>query len=69
LFDQCGIDPQAGARPMRRLVKMWVEDTVADFLISNRGGDVVDLRMIVEGGRPVVRTTNEDAVTYGRDVS
>jgi len=68
LFDQCGIDPQAGARPMRRLVKMWVEDTVADFLISNRGEDVVELRMIVEGGRPVVRTTNEDAVTHGRDV-
>ncbi len=37
LFDQCGIDPQAGARPLRRLVKLWVEDAVADYLIRAPG--------------------------------
>ncbi len=68
LLDQCGVDPQAGARPLRRLVKMWVEDTVADFLISNRTEDGVELRMIVEGGRPVVQAANKDTVTLGQDV-
>ncbi len=69
LFDQCGIDPQAGARPLRRLVKLWVEDTVADFLILNRDEDDFELRMIVEGGRPVVNTWNKDTVTLGQEVS
>ena len=68
LFDQCGIDPLAGARPLRRLIKLWVEDTVADFLISNRDEGVVEIRMVVEGGRPVVRILNEDAVIHGQDV-
>jgi ATP-dependent Clp protease ATP-binding subunit ClpC len=67
LLDRCGVDPQAGARPLRRLVKMWVEDTVADFLILNRAEDVIELTMIVEGGRPVVHATNKDAVTLGQD--
>jgi ATP-dependent Clp protease ATP-binding subunit ClpC len=68
LFDQCGIDPQAGARPLRRLVKLWVEDAVADFLILNRDQEDVELRMIVEGGRPVVKTWKKDTVTHGQDV-
>jgi ATP-dependent Clp protease ATP-binding subunit ClpC len=68
LFDQCGIDPQAGARPLRRLVKLWVEDTVADYLISNRDEDGVELRMFVDGGRPVVKTRNEDTVIHGQDI-
>jgi len=68
LFDQCGIDPQAGARPLRRLVKLWVEDAVADFLILNRDEEDVELRMIVEGGRPVVKTWKKDTVTHGQDV-
>ncbi len=68
LFDQCGIDPQAGARPLRRLVKLWVEDAVADFLILNRDEEDVELRMIVEGGRPVVKTWKKDTVTHGQEV-
>lgn len=68
LFDQCGIDPQAGARPLRRLVKLWVEDAVADFLILNRDEEDVEMRMIVEGGRPVVKTWKKDTVTHGQDV-
>jgi ATP-dependent Clp protease ATP-binding subunit ClpC len=67
LFDQCGIDPLAGARPLRRLVKLWVEDAVADFLISNRSDDVVDIKMVVEGGRPVVRAARQDSVVQGQD--
>jgi ATP-dependent Clp protease ATP-binding subunit ClpC len=54
LLAQCGVDPQAGARPLRRLVKMWVEDAVADYLILNRHGGEVVLNMHLRDGRPVV---------------
>jgi ATP-dependent Clp protease ATP-binding subunit ClpC len=67
LFDQCGIDPQAGARPLRRLVKLWVEDAVADFLILNRDAEEAGLRMWVEGGRPVVATEDSSVVTQRED--
>ena len=68
LLEQCGIDPQAGARPLRRLVKLWVEDAVADFLIQNRGDEGIDLRMWVQKGRPVVELKDKDVVTQGRNV-
>jgi ATP-dependent Clp protease ATP-binding subunit ClpA len=61
------VDPQAGARPLRRLVKRWVEDAVADYLIQNRSSDDVALRMWVEEGRPVVEIKDRDVVTQGRD--
>jgi ATP-dependent Clp protease ATP-binding subunit ClpC len=67
LFEQCGIDPQAGARPLRRLVKLWVEDAVADFLILNRDAEEAELRVWVEGGRPVVATEGSSVVTQGED--
>jgi ATP-dependent Clp protease ATP-binding subunit ClpA len=67
LLSRCGVDPQAGARPLRRLVKLWVEDAVADFLILNRDEEDVELRMIVEGGRPVVKTWKKDTVTHGQE--
>jgi ATP-dependent Clp protease ATP-binding subunit ClpC len=54
LLAQCGVDPQAGARPLRRLVKMWVEDAVADYLILNRHGGEVVLNMHLRDDRPVV---------------
>ncbi len=54
LLDQCGMDPQAGARPLRRLVKMWVEDAVADFLILNRIDRAVVLDVKLRDGRPAV---------------
>jgi len=64
LFDQCGIDPQAGARPLRRLVKLWVEDAVADYLIQHRDADSAELRMWIEDERPVV--ASGDAVAVGQ---
>jgi ATP-dependent Clp protease ATP-binding subunit ClpC len=67
LFDQCGNDPQAGARPLRRLVKLWVEDAVADFLIQNRDAEGGELRMWVEGDRPIVATADSGVVTQGED--
>jgi ATP-dependent Clp protease ATP-binding subunit ClpC len=54
LFAKCGMDPQAGARPLRRLVKLWVEDAVADYLINHRGGQEVHLFMRLSDDRPVV---------------
>jgi ATP-dependent Clp protease ATP-binding subunit ClpC len=67
LCEQCGVDPQAGARPLRRLVKLWVEDAVADHLIQNRNSDDAALRMWVEEGRPVVEIKDRDMVAEGRD--
>jgi ATP-dependent Clp protease ATP-binding subunit ClpC len=67
LFDRCGIDPQAGARPLRRLVKQWVEDAVADYLIQHRDADGAELRMWVEKECPVVATKDASAVVQGED--
>ena len=67
LFDRCGIDPQAGARPLRRLVKLWVEDAVADYLIQHRDAEGAELRMWVEEERPVVATRDVTAVVQGED--
>jgi len=67
IFDRCGIDPQAGARPLRRLVKLWVEDAVADYLIQHRDAEGADLRMWVEEERPVVATRDVTAVVQGED--
>ncbi len=67
LFDQCGIDPQAGARPLRRLVKLWVEDAVADYLIQHREAEGAKLRMWIESERPVVAARDAAAVVQGED--
>ena len=66
LLERCGVDPQAGARPLRRLVKLWVEDAVADYLIQNRSSDEIALRMWIEEGRPVVDAKDKDVVTQGQ---
>jgi ATP-dependent Clp protease ATP-binding subunit ClpC len=67
LLEQCGTDPQAGARPLRRLIKLWVEDAVADFLILHRRGREVQLSMRLQEGKPVVEAT--EVVTHGRESS
>jgi ATP-dependent Clp protease ATP-binding subunit ClpC len=67
LLEQCGIDPQAGARPLRRLVKLWVEDAVADYLIRHRDEDEVGINVRVEGGRPVVAPEGRDVVAQGKE--
>jgi ATP-dependent Clp protease ATP-binding subunit ClpC len=67
LSERCGHDPQAGARPLRRLIKLWVEDAVADFLIQNRSAESVELHMRVEEGQPVVDLKGKRIVTQGQD--
>jgi ATP-dependent Clp protease ATP-binding subunit ClpC len=67
LFERCGHDPQAGARPLRRLIKLWVEDAVADYLIQNRSAEIVELHMRVEEGQPVVDSKGKQIVTQGQD--
>ena len=67
LFERCGHDPQAGARPLRRLIKLWVEDAVADFLIQHRRAENVELHMRVEEGQPVVDSKGKRIVTQGQD--
>jgi ATP-dependent Clp protease ATP-binding subunit ClpC len=67
LLDKCGLDPQAGARPLRRLVKLWVEDAVADYLIHHRTEEEVQLHMRLEGDQPVVEAV--DTVTSIQETS
>ncbi len=67
LLDRCGVDPQAGARPLRRLVKQWVEDAVADFLIQHRYEDGMDLRVSVQHDRPFVEVGSGSPVAQGQD--
>jgi ATP-dependent Clp protease ATP-binding subunit ClpC len=67
LLERCGVDPQAGARPLRRLIKQWVEDAVADYLILNRPGEGSELRVWVEDDQPVVGLGSRNAVTQGQD--
>jgi len=54
LSEKCGLDSQAGARPLRRLVKLWVEDAVADHLILNRSDGEVVLNISLQDNKPVV---------------
>jgi ATP-dependent Clp protease ATP-binding subunit ClpC len=54
LCEQCSQDPQSGARPLRRLVKLWVEDAVADYLIQRRESDPPFLSVRMSEGHPVV---------------
>jgi ATP-dependent Clp protease ATP-binding subunit ClpC len=65
LLEQCGVDPQAGARPLRRLIKLWVEDAVADFLIQNRSVGGVRLRMRLADGRPQAEVLDSPVRTQG----
>ncbi len=55
LVERCGVDPRAGARPLRRLVQRWVEDAVADHLIARRGRRGGErLRIELRGDAPAV---------------
>ena len=54
LLERCGSDRQAGARPLRRLIQLWIDDAVADYLISHRHRDRHDLNMHISSGRPLV---------------
>ncbi len=56
LLDECGIDPQAGARPLRRLVQLWIEDAVADHLIRPGGDGDRELRVRIGDDGPVVES-------------
>jgi len=58
LLQQCETDPQAGARPLRRLVKLWIEDEVADYLIQHRSNNRLHLVMRLKDGRPKVETSD-----------
>ncbi len=67
LLERCGVDPQAGARPLRRLVKQWVEDAVADYLIQHRATEGVELQVWVHDDNPVVGLGSRSAVAQGQD--
>jgi ATP-dependent Clp protease ATP-binding subunit ClpA len=67
LSEKCGLDSQAGARPLRRLVKLWVEDAVADYLILNRSDGEVVLNISLRDGEPVVDAV--ETVPEGKEIS
>ncbi len=67
LLEQCGLDPQAGARPLRRLIKLWVEDAVADVLIDSRTTEKIQIRVRIGDGRPEAVVV--DQLTQPQEVS
>jgi len=58
LCERCGVDPKAGARPLRRLIQRWIEDSVADYLINHTFEGVLCLRMRLEESGPVIAQPN-----------
>ncbi len=54
LARKCGIDQQAGARPLRRLIQTWIEDAVADHLIKDRRGRGTHVSIVITDDKPVV---------------
>jgi len=58
LRQRCGLDSQAGARPLRRLVKLWVEDAVADYLILNRTDQEIVINMNLKDDEPAVESVD-----------
>jgi len=56
VLERMEMDPQAGARPLRRLVKLWIEDTVADYLIRHRSEGEIQLRVRLVDDAPVVES-------------
>jgi ATP-dependent Clp protease ATP-binding subunit ClpC len=61
LCERCGMDPKAGARPLRRLIQRWIEDAVADYLINHRFEGVLRLEVRLTESGPAV--TQPDTVT------
>jgi len=64
LVGRAGVDPHAGARPLRRVLQRWVEDAVADYLIEHRV-QKPRLRVVLRDDRPVIEEMA--AVTQGRE--
>ena len=49
-----GFQPEYGARPLRRSVERWIEDPLAEDLLSGAlSGDTSDIRAVVSGDRIV----------------
>ena len=65
LLERCGQDPQAGARPLRRLVKLWVEDAVADYLIQHQSDEAAHLLVRLNDGRPAAEAADPVAERQG----
>jgi ATP-dependent Clp protease ATP-binding subunit ClpC len=62
LLEQCKLDPSAGARPLRRLVQVWVEDAVADWLIQHQPDGLRRLWVgLGDDQRPVIELVEEVA--------
>jgi ATP-dependent Clp protease ATP-binding subunit ClpA len=62
LLEQCKLDPSAGARPLRRLVQVWIEDAVADWLILHQPEERKVLQVsIADDGRPAVEVVEQVA--------
>jgi len=67
LLESCEQDPHAGARPLRRQVRRWIEDGIAEHLITHHGEAARHLRVRLENDRPVVGTS--DAVVQSQETS
>jgi ATP-dependent Clp protease ATP-binding subunit ClpC len=56
LVDQCGADPQAGARPLRRLIQVRIEDAVAEHLMRHSDEEIRHLLLMIVDDVPVVES-------------
>ncbi len=56
LVGKAGIDQRTGARPLRRLVQLWIEDAVADYLIRHRGEEEHRLYIRIKDHMPALET-------------
>jgi len=65
LLDECRLDPQAGARPLRRLIRHRIEDAVAEHLIENHGLSERNLLVSIGDNEPVVHAL--EVVTHPQE--
>jgi ATP-dependent Clp protease ATP-binding subunit ClpC len=65
LIEAAGLDPQSGARPLRRCIQRNVEDAVSEVLIRNREETPSEIQVTVEEGRLVVHAKAVELVSGG----
>ena len=61
LIAEKGTDGDAGARPMRRYLTKWIEDPLADLILSEADPPAA-VRVVVKDGKPTLREIEKSAL-------
>ena len=61
LIAEKGTDSDAGARPMRRYLTKWIEDPLADLILSEADPPAA-VRVVVKDGKPTLREIEKSAL-------